>query len=129
MSFRPGMYLDFLVNSEFWKYVSIPFVAAGVGWGTNWLAIQMSYWPLEFVGIAPPYLGWQGIIPSKARKMSSIGVDSTLSELAGLREIFDQLDPERIAHVDTIADQTVGIMRRFLAGWLQFVVVFGGAVA
>ena len=75
MSVRPGMSLDFLVNPEFWKYVSIPFVAAGVRWGTNWFAIQMSYWPLEFVGISPPYLGWQGIIPSKARKMSSIGVD------------------------------------------------------
>lgn len=99
------MTLEFLAGTEFWKYLSIPFVAGGVGWGTNWLAIQMSYWPLEFVGIYPPWIGWQGIIPSKARKMSSIAVDSTLSKLASLREIFDHLDPERIARhvVDTFA--------------------------
>ena len=28
------------------KYWAIPFVAAAVGWATNWVAIQMTFWPI-----------------------------------------------------------------------------------
>lgn len=79
-----------------WKLATIPVVAAVIGYATNWLAVRMTFEPLEFRGI-PPYLGWQGIIPSKAGKMASIAVDSSLSKLASLREIFEQMDPDRIA--------------------------------
>mgnify|MGYP007000240031 len=57
---------DLLTNPEFWQYLSIPVIAALIGWSTNWLAIKMTFYPLEFIG-KPPLLGWQGIIPSKAR--------------------------------------------------------------
>ena len=63
-----------LSTPEFWQYLSIPVIAALIGWTTNWLAIKMTFYPLEFVG-KPPLLGWQGIIPSKARKMAAISVD------------------------------------------------------
>ncbi len=82
---------------EFWSYVAIPFIAAGVGWFTNWIAIQMTFWPLEFVGYKKLYLGWQGIIPSKAEKMAGIVVDNTMSKLASLSELFQQMEPEKIA--------------------------------
>ena len=55
--------------SEFIKYASIPVIAGLVGWITNWVAIKLSFYPLEFVGVRPVF-GWQGIIPSKARKMA-----------------------------------------------------------
>ena len=57
---------------DFWSYVAIPFIAAAVGWFTNWIAIQMTFWPLEFVGYKKLRLGWQGIIPSKAEKMAGM---------------------------------------------------------
>ncbi|MGH7857931.1 MAG: hypothetical protein ACREQY_11425 [Candidatus Binatia bacterium] len=85
------------LDPELWKLLSIPVVAGAIGWSTNWLAVQMTFWPLEFVGAWPPILGWQGIIPAKARKMASIAVDSTLSKLASLREIFDRMEPQRVA--------------------------------
>lgn len=88
--------LDTLRNVEFWKYVSIPFVAAFVGWITNWIAIKMTFLPLEFVGIRP-FLGWQGIIPSKAVKMAGIFVDQTMYKLGKLSEVFEQMDPDLIA--------------------------------
>jgi uncharacterized membrane protein YheB (UPF0754 family) len=56
----------------------IPLIAAFVGWFTNWLAVQMIFYPIEFRGI-PLYrrpevplgfLGWQGIIPCKTRPMT-----------------------------------------------------------
>jgi len=31
----------------------IPVSAALVGWLTNWLAVEMIFWPLEWLGIPP----------------------------------------------------------------------------
>jgi uncharacterized membrane protein YheB (UPF0754 family) len=81
---------------EFWQYLSIPVIAALIGWSTNWLAIKMTFYPLEFIG-KPPLLGWQGIIPSKARKMAAISVDATISKIGTVQEIFEQIDPKVLA--------------------------------
>ncbi|MEM8930857.1 MAG: hypothetical protein AAGE94_06770 [Acidobacteriota bacterium] len=88
--------LDFLRDVETWKLASIPVVAGVVGWGTNWAAIRLTFEPVEFRGIRP-FLGWQGIIPSKAERMASIFVDSTMIKLGTLPELFQQMEPERIA--------------------------------
>jgi len=85
-----------LSTQEFWQYLSIPAIAALIGWTTNWLAIKMTFYPLEFVG-KPPLLGWQGIIPSKARKMAAISVDATIAKIGTVREIFEQIDPRVLA--------------------------------
>ena len=93
-----------LTDPELWKWVSIPVVAAFVGWSTNWVAIQLTFKPLEFIGIRP-FLGWQGIIPSKATKMAEIFVDKTMFRLGSLEEVFQTMDPERIAdHITEIMD-------------------------
>lgn len=81
---------------EFLQYLSIPIIAAVIGWVTNWLAIKMTFYPIEFFGW-PPYLGWQGIIPSKARKMALISVDATIAKIGTVPEIFQQLDPNVLA--------------------------------
>ncbi len=81
---------------EFWQYLSIPVIAALIGWSTNWLAIKMTFYPLDFIGI-PPLLGWQGIIPSKARKMAAISVDATIAKIGTVQEIFEQIDPRVLA--------------------------------
>ncbi len=99
-----------LQDSEFWKHVSIPFVAGIVGWGTNWAAIQLTFYPVEFVG-RPPFLGWQGIIPSKAEKMAGIFVDSTMTRLGTLPELFQQMEPKKIA------DQIIRVMTPRLEGF------------
>jgi uncharacterized membrane protein YheB (UPF0754 family) len=90
------MIADLLRDPEFWKHASIPVVAGLVGWFTNWVAIQMTFRPLHRVGW-PPLLGWHGIIPSKAEKMAGTFVDSTMSRLGTVAELFAQIEPERIA--------------------------------
>ena len=85
------------------KYASIPVVAGVVGWATNWVAVRLTFWPLEFVG-KRPWLGWQGIIPSKAAKMAGIFVDDTMSRLGTLDEFFTEMEPERIG------DQVVHVL-------------------
>lgn len=89
--------LDSLFSQpDFWKYASIPFVAGAVGWITNWMAVQMTFYPLDPVGW-PPFFGWQGIIPSKVIKMADIVVDKTLQKLGSLDEFFREMEPEKIA--------------------------------
>lgn len=80
---------------EIAKLASIPVIAGLVGWSTNWLAIKLTFYPLNFVGIKP-FFGWQGIIPSKAQKMAGICVDSTLSRIGTVSEIIEQMDPNSI---------------------------------
>ncbi|MEM7548174.1 MAG: hypothetical protein AAF363_00760 [Bacteroidota bacterium] len=79
-------------NPDWWLYALIPVISAVVGWGTNVLALKMTFYPLEFIGI-PPYLGWQGIIPSKAAKMASKSVDILTKKLITVEERFEQIDP------------------------------------
>ncbi len=82
---------------NFWFLIAIPFVAALIAWVTNIIAIEMTFRPLEFIGYKPLLLGWQGIIPSKAGKMAAIVVDNSLSKLASLTELFQEMEPEKIA--------------------------------
>ncbi len=91
----PGVMLDSVNVIEILKLVSIPVIAGIVGIFTNWLAIKLTFYPLKFVGI-PPIFGWQGIIPSKARKMAEISVDSTLSRIGSVSDIVEQMDPNII---------------------------------
>ena len=106
----------FLTDIEFWKYLSIPVVAALVGWSTNWVAIKLLFFPLEPWG-KPPWLGWQGIIPSKAAKMGAISVDTTLSKLGSLSEVFEAMSP------DKIADHLVEAIKPRLKGYVRWVML------
>lgn len=77
------------------SYLSIPFVSALVGWFTNVLALKMTFYPIEYTGIRP--FGWQGIIPSKARKMAETAVDLWTSRLLDLGAEFARIKPGRVA--------------------------------
>ncbi len=87
---------ELYARPDFWGFVTIPFTAAIVTWIHVWMAMQMVFWPLEFWG-KPPFLGWQGIIPRKARKMAGIVVDKSLAKLGSLDEFFTEMEPEKIA--------------------------------
>jgi len=77
------------------KYASLPLLAALVGWATNWLAVKLTFYPLNFKGIAP-FLGWQGVIPRKTEKMAAIVVDRTISRFGNMDDVFHKLQPEKI---------------------------------
>lgn len=74
--------------------LSVPIMAAVVGWFTNWLAIQMSFYPIQFVGVGA--IGWQGVIPRKAEKMAHICIDRTLRQFGDLNAVYQKLEPQRI---------------------------------
>lgn len=89
--------LSFLATATFWKYASMPFISAIIGYITNRVAIWMMFHPIEFVGVWKPFLGWQGIVPRKAAKMSAIATDTITEHLIDSEEIFSRLDPVAVA--------------------------------
>jgi len=86
-------------------YLTIPLVAAFVGWFTNWVSVQMMFYPLEFVGVElyreknVPYglFGWQGVVPTKAEVMAARLTDIVTSKLLSLPEVFGRLDAPKFA--------------------------------
>ncbi|MEL0028224.1 MAG: hypothetical protein VW625_06115 [Perlucidibaca sp.] len=102
---------------DFWLLLAMPLVAAFVGWLTNWLAVEMTFRPLAFVGLrlGRLRLGWQGIIPAKAGKMAGVVVDNALAKVASLSEMFREMEPERIAW------QIAGSMREGMEDYIDAV--------
>mmetsp|Transcript_1397 Transcript_1397/g.1890 ORF Transcript_1397/g.1890 Transcript_1397/m.1890 type:complete len:413 (+) Transcript_1397:229-1467(+) len=90
-----------------WEYFLIPWIAGGVGYITNVLALQMTFSPLEFWGIElwrykdEPwgFFGWQGIIPSKAEKMATVAFELLTAKLFDIKVIFLRLDPKKFSEV------------------------------
>lgn len=102
-------------------YVTMPFIAAAIGYGTKVLAIRMMFQPIEFVGIRP-WLGWQGIVPRKAAAMAAIACDTMTSKLIRPQDIFGKLDPERVAAeiekplLETVEDITREVAAHYSPG-------------
>ncbi len=84
--------IDFLL--KYYSYLIIPFISGFVGWFTNVIALKMTFYPLEYIGIRP--FGWQGIIPSKATKMAQISVDLMTTKLVSVSDVFTNLDAQRV---------------------------------
>ena len=97
-------------STPLWTYGIIPFVAAAVGWGTNVLALRMTFFPLEFFPQCLAFAqvrgqpfgvlgGWQGIIPSKAGEMAGILVELMTKKLINVKEIFSYIDSKKISSI------------------------------
>lgn len=88
------------------SFASIPVVASLIGYGTNVLAIQMTFLPLEYVGcyermfrLTGFSLGWQGIIPANGVKIAEKAVTIITTRLVTVAEVFGQLDRDRIVEI------------------------------
>ncbi|GLZ40385.1 DUF445 family protein [Actinokineospora sp. NBRC 105648] len=78
-------------------YVSMPFVAAVIGYVTKRVAIEMMFRPLRFVGLVEPFLGWQGVVPRNSARMIRVSAELITSRLVDPREIVERLDPDEVA--------------------------------
>ncbi|KZB83385.1 hypothetical protein AVL48_04365 [Amycolatopsis regifaucium] len=82
---------------EHWPvYVTMPFIAALIGYVTKRVAIEMMFKPVEFVGVKP-FLGWQGVLPANAERMAATATEMLTSNLVDPKEIFARLDPAQVA--------------------------------
>lgn len=91
-----SFWIELTARDDVWALLSIPLVAAVVTWVHVWMAMQLLFWPLEFMGKAP-WWGWQGIVPRKARKMATVVVDNSLGKLGSVNEFFTEMGPRQIA--------------------------------
>ena len=82
-------------NSEILLLLSIPLTSAIVGWITNFMAVKMMFYPIEFVGFRP-FFGWQGLIPAKRKEMAEIEVELVLGKLLSVEELAARLDPDEL---------------------------------
>ncbi len=118
-------------HPEFIAMLTIPPVTAFVTWAHVWMALEMLFHPIKFWGIRIknfPFglkgLGWQGIVPAKAGKISGVIVDQALSKLGSLDEFFRAMEPEEMAefitksvddHLDSLIDEIM--FERYYALW------------
>lgn len=85
------------------KLFSVPLVSLLFTWFHVWLALQMMFYPIEFVGcprraIVPEWLdlpinGWQGIVPRKAGMMAQRCCDKMIGNIVTIDEFADRIDP------------------------------------
>eukprot|EP00928_Gymnodinium_smaydae_P007686 TRINITY_DN12750_c0_g1_i1.p1 TRINITY_DN12750_c0_g1~~TRINITY_DN12750_c0_g1_i1.p1 ORF type:complete len:339 (-),score=60.91 TRINITY_DN12750_c0_g1_i1:88-1104(-) len=106
------------------KYGTIPIIAGVIGYVTNVLALEMMFLPIEFVGCFPhlkigcgldlPLCGWQGVIPMKAKDMAEISVSMMTKKLIRVDEVFERLDPARVASEvgPLLPDAVAGVIER-----------------
>ncbi len=79
----------------------MPLMSGVVGWLTNVLALEMTFYPIEFFGTEwyrideQPWglFGWQGIIPTKAAKMAATVADLSTQKLFSVQDMFSRIDP------------------------------------
>ena len=101
--------MDFLIEN--WVYGLIPIISGWIGWITNILALRMTFYPIEFLGI-PPYLGWQGIIPSKAGVMAGKAVDLITKNLVRIEDQFAYIDSHRV--VEEMAPELERVSKKII---------------
>lgn len=91
----------FLNRPDFWAVLSIIPVTAFVTWAHVWMALKMVFYPINFWGfhVGPVPVGWQGIVPRKAGRISGIITDNTLSKLGSIQEFLQAMDPDDMASI------------------------------
>ena len=103
---------------DIWLFLSIPIISALVGYGTNWVCIKMMCYPIQFWGIKPPYLGWQGVVPRRAPHIAGIQVELMTQNLISVEDIFGRINSAKIAEhlepvmlnmIQQITDQVMSI--------------------
>ncbi|HEY1969858.1 MAG TPA: DUF445 domain-containing protein [Pseudonocardia sp.] len=105
------------VQKNWLLYLSMPIIAAIIGYSTKLIAVEMMFKPTEFKG-RRPFLGWQGIIPRFAGRMAAIACDTLTTKLLNPKDLFDRLDPERVVAeieqplIDTIREVAEQIASR-----------------
>lgn len=88
-------------------YSTIPIIAGLLNWATNYLAVKMIFYPINFVGIKfrtwpeQPFgvIGWTGIVPVKAASMAQRMVRMVTSKLIDVEAVGRRVDATRITEL------------------------------
>ncbi|MDI9441574.1 MAG: DUF445 family protein [Firmicutes bacterium] len=104
-----------------WELITLPLIAALIGWGTNVVAIKMLFWPRKPINI----LGWQllGVLPKRQQEIA-VSIGEVLDEdLLPTQDLIAAVNTpatrRRVAGLvaDNIAAKIDGILPRFVADY------------
>ncbi|KAH9129965.1 hypothetical protein LEN26_000105 [Aphanomyces euteiches] len=82
---------------------SIPLISVVFTYVHIWLALFMTFYPIEYFGIGQfpgtnmGVCGWQGIVPFKGEKMARMSVRIMTSQLLNVREVFSRIEPKQVS--------------------------------
>lgn len=101
LEYVSDLWQAFFSRPDHLAILSIVPVTAFVTWIHVWMALKMVFYPIKFWGfhIGPLPVGWQGIVPRKAGRISGIITDNTLSKLGSLNEFLNAMEPEDMARI------------------------------
>lgn len=92
--------MEWLDNPKIIQILSIPITCSFVGWITNYVAVKMIFHPMEFWGIGK--IGWKGIIPNHAVKMSGLITKVLKERLVRPQELYERINPDDL--VELVSD-------------------------
>ena len=97
-----------------WELLSLPIVAAVIGWGTNVVAIKMLFWPREPIRILG--LTFLGVLPKRKLEIAQSVGEVLNDDLLPTAELIDAVNtPETRDRVTRlITDSLVSKIHRFL---------------
>lgn len=75
-------------EAPLYMLILIPITSGVIGYLTNVAAVKMMFYPVRFVGIFPPYLGWQGIVPSNAVALVRNTHKHVMERLISMNDVF-----------------------------------------
>ena len=81
-----------------------------VGYGTNWLAVKMMMYPVEFRGLGP--LGWQGVIPANSKKMANVVVDHSVKRVLSQQELLSRIESDKLIESLQVLHQNTCLRQR-----------------
>eukprot|EP00656_Telonema_subtile_P013554 TRINITY_DN16886_c0_g1_i1.p1 TRINITY_DN16886_c0_g1~~TRINITY_DN16886_c0_g1_i1.p1 ORF type:complete len:496 (-),score=166.70 TRINITY_DN16886_c0_g1_i1:218-1705(-) len=92
-----------VTSSDIIKFGSIPLISIGFTYCHIWLALWLTFYPLEFFGILQipgtnvGLCGWQGIVPFRAESMARHALELMTTQLLSPEEVFARLEPDKVA--------------------------------
>ena len=93
-------------------FLTIPVITGLIGWVTNWAAVKMIFYPVDFFGVGP--VGWQGILYKQSHKFATNVATMATKNLLTAQELAKRLDLDEIEALmaETMDEQIDELCRR-----------------
>lgn len=103
-------------NAELLGILFMPVTYGFIGWLTNIVALKMMFYPMKFVGLWAPYVGWQGIVPRKATGLALKVVNILSEKLIKIEDFFDKIPADKLAesYKPLLKENIPGMLHRVL---------------
>lgn len=102
-----------------WELITLPLIAAFIGWGTNVIAIKMLFWPRQPISI----FGWEflGVLPKRKLEIAQSIGEVLNEDLLPTHELIDAVNtPETRRKVTILISENLAtkidrLLPRFIA--------------